>query len=245
VERCFQVTMKIFGTTLILICLPFVPVWAQSTPSITSVANAAGGSPTIAPNTFVAIKGLNLSQPGDSRTWLASDFINNQMPTALDGISVTVNSKSAFVEYISPTQINILTPPDTMPSTVPIQVTNNGVVSAVVQVPAQPVSPSFFFVQRAVCCRDARGREFSGPDDADSWSDDASETGRDCGVVRHRLRRDNAAGGERIGHANRGALAVARGDDRWHSGAGAVRGAGGARGVSVQRGGAVECTERR
>lgn len=136
--------MKIFGTTLILICLPFVPVWAQSTPSITSVANAAGGSPTIAPNTFVAVKGLNLSQPGDSRTWLASDFINNQMPTALDGISVTVNSKSAFVEYISPTQINILTPPDTMPSTVPIQVTNNGVVSAVVQVPAQPVSPSFF-----------------------------------------------------------------------------------------------------
>jgi hypothetical protein len=34
------------------------------------------------------------------------------MPTNLDGVSVTVKGKTAFVYYISPTQLNILTPPD-------------------------------------------------------------------------------------------------------------------------------------
>ena len=155
--------MQTIIRTLTLTFLPFLSVWAQNTPSIASVTNAAGGSPTIAPNTFVAIKGLNLSKPGDSRTWLASDFINNQMPTALDGISVTVNNKSAFVEYISPTQINILTPPDTMPSTVPIQVANNGVVSAAVQVPAQAVSPSFFLFSGPYVAATHANGSFLGP----------------------------------------------------------------------------------
>jgi uncharacterized protein (TIGR03437 family) len=47
--------------------------------------------------------------------WQGSDFTNGQMPTQLDGVSVTVNGKPAYVYYISPTQVNILTPPDPMP----------------------------------------------------------------------------------------------------------------------------------
>ena len=66
----------------------------------------------IAPNTWVEVKGRICSKAGDSRIWQTSDFVNNQMPTKLDGVSVTVNGKSAYVYYISPTQINILTPPD-------------------------------------------------------------------------------------------------------------------------------------
>ncbi len=65
------------------------------------------------------VKGQNLSKAGDSRTWQSSDFVNNTMPTKLDGVSVTVNGKSAFVYYISPTQVNILTPPDAIEGTVP------------------------------------------------------------------------------------------------------------------------------
>jgi uncharacterized protein (TIGR03437 family) len=40
-----------------------------------------------------------------------SDFVSNKMPTQLDGI-VTVSGWSAYVYYISPMQINILTPID-------------------------------------------------------------------------------------------------------------------------------------
>jgi uncharacterized protein (TIGR03437 family) len=78
------------------------------------VANAEGDVPLIAPNTWVKIKGTSLAPPGDSRFWQGSDFVNNRMPTQLDGVGATVNGRSAYVYYISPTQVNILTPPDAM-----------------------------------------------------------------------------------------------------------------------------------
>ncbi|HYW47383.1 MAG TPA: hypothetical protein VE959_31230 [Bryobacteraceae bacterium] len=66
------------------------------------------------------------------------------MPAQLDGVAVTVNGKSAYVYYISPTQVDILTPPDAMPEFVQVQLANAGVTSAQVTVQAQPDSPSFF-----------------------------------------------------------------------------------------------------
>jgi uncharacterized protein (TIGR03437 family) len=120
-------------------------------PAVSLVANAEGESPTIAPNTWVEIKGSNLAPMGFSSPacapgycWQASDFANNKMPTQLDGVSATVNGKSAFVYYISPAQLNILTPPDSMSGTVQVQVTNNGVPATAVTAQAQPLSPSFF-----------------------------------------------------------------------------------------------------
>lgn len=54
-----------------------------------------------------------------ARPWNSSDFLDGQMPTSLTGVSVQLigdfgsnSSYSAFVSYISPTQINILTPPN-------------------------------------------------------------------------------------------------------------------------------------
>jgi uncharacterized protein (TIGR03437 family) len=97
----------------ILAILPFAPVvWAQNSPVITLVANAEGGQVAIAPNTWVEVLGLNLAPSGDTRVWQAWDFVNGQVPAKLDGVSVTVNGKSAYLYYISPTQINVLTPPD-------------------------------------------------------------------------------------------------------------------------------------
>ena len=66
------------------------------------------------------------------------------MPVKLDGVSVTVNGKPAYVYFISPTQVNILTPPDAISGSVAVQVTNNGVASAAFTVAAQTASPSFF-----------------------------------------------------------------------------------------------------
>ena len=117
---------------------------AQNAPTITLVANAEGESPAIAPNTWVEVKGANLSRSGDSRIWQTSDFAQNQLPTNLDGVSVTVNGKSAYVYYISPTQVNILTPPDAMAGSVAVVVTNNGAISAPYTAQAQATSPSFF-----------------------------------------------------------------------------------------------------
>jgi uncharacterized protein (TIGR03437 family) len=117
---------------------------STSGPVIAEVANAEGESPVIAPNTWLEIKGVNLAPAGDSRIWQGSDFVGAQMPAQLDKVGATVNGKSAYVYYIGPTQINVLTPPDAMSGPVQVVVTNNGAVSASFTAQAQALSPSFF-----------------------------------------------------------------------------------------------------
>jgi len=117
------------------------------TPAIALVANAEGEGPTIAPNTWIEIKGIDLAPKQDAlnlRTWGAPDFVNNQMPVALDGVSATVNGNDAYVYYVSPSQVNVLTPPDAIPGSVNVVVTNNGISSTPFVAQAQPLSPSFF-----------------------------------------------------------------------------------------------------
>ena len=111
-------------------------------PAIVSIVNAFGGSATISPNTWVTITGTNLAP--DQRTWQASDFLNNRMPTALDGVSVTMNGKNAYVYYISANQLNVLTPPDLGTGAVQVQVNYKAAVSEPFIVQAQQYSPSFF-----------------------------------------------------------------------------------------------------
>jgi uncharacterized protein (TIGR03437 family) len=111
---------------------------------ISLVGNAFGDTPVIAPNTWVEIKGASLAPVGDRRIWQGPDFANNRLPTQMDGVSVTVNGKNAYLYYISPTQVNILTPPDPLPTFPQVQLTNNGVTSNLVFVEAQPLSLSFF-----------------------------------------------------------------------------------------------------
>jgi uncharacterized protein (TIGR03437 family) len=148
--------MRHLRRTLVLAILPISslvwPVaWAQPSPVITLVANAEGENPTIAPNTWVEIKGSNLAPTGVSSPdcapgycWQASDFVNGQMPVKLHGVNVTVNGKAAYIYYISPTQVNILTPPDTIQGPVTVQLANNVNFSPAYTVQEQTLSPSFF-----------------------------------------------------------------------------------------------------
>jgi uncharacterized protein (TIGR03437 family) len=122
----------------------YYPVTTPTGPIVSMVANAEGEAITIAPNTWVEIKGSNLAPPGEARIWQSSDFVNNKMPTKLDGVSVNVNGQSAYVYYISPTQINILTSPDAFPASAQIVVSNNGAANAPFNALGQPLSPSFF-----------------------------------------------------------------------------------------------------
>jgi uncharacterized protein (TIGR03437 family) len=116
-----------------------------SGPVVTSVTNAFGNSPTIAPNTWVAIKGVNLSA-SNSRIWQDADFAasNGQMPTSLDGVSVTMNGKNAYIYYISGSQLNVLSPPDLASGPVQVRVTSAGTTSAAFASQAQAASLSFF-----------------------------------------------------------------------------------------------------
>jgi len=110
-------------------------------PVITGVANAGGYEPTIAPATWVAIFGTNLSQ--FAYTWQANDFVNGALPTQVQGISVTVNGTAAYVYYISPNQINVLAPDDATTGPVPVVVTVAGQASNSFTVQKDAVSPAF------------------------------------------------------------------------------------------------------
>ncbi len=134
---------SIFGPGGSPVGLAPVPL-TTPTPAITQVANAEGAAPAIAPNTWVFIKGSNLAPAADSRIWQDSDFVNGQMPTQLDGVSVTVNGQPSYVYYVSPAQLNILTPPGAISGSVQVQVTTNGAISANFTAKAQAESPSFF-----------------------------------------------------------------------------------------------------
>jgi uncharacterized protein (TIGR03437 family) len=95
-----------------------------SQPVITTVRSAAGfgGYNFFASGSYLEIVGSNLA--GNTGTWQGSDFNGNNAPTAVQGTSVSINGKSGFVSYISPTQVNVQAPADTATGPVGITVTN-------------------------------------------------------------------------------------------------------------------------
>ena len=110
--------------------------------SANGVLNAAGFQTTVSPGSWVAIEGSNLS--GTTRLWGASDFVNGTLPLQLDGVKVTINNKPAYVEYVSPALVNVLSPADTSAGPVSVQVTNPNGTSQTVMANLQNVSPAFF-----------------------------------------------------------------------------------------------------
>lgn len=86
------------------------PAAAGAPPSITNAQSASGFGPfsSVAPGSWMEVFGSDLA--GDTRQWTGSDFNGNNAPTALDGTSVTVGGQSAFVYYISSTQVNVQVP---------------------------------------------------------------------------------------------------------------------------------------
>lgn len=124
----------------------------SANPSVvsTAVTNAAQATGGIAANTYVTIKGTNLA--ATKRTWVAADFgtTGKALPTALDGVGVTINGEPAYISYISPVQINVLTPAD-LPSSgqVTVVVSDNTLTSSSVSVTPQAVAPSFFLLDTA------------------------------------------------------------------------------------------------
>lgn len=70
--------------------------------------------------------------------------MNNALPTKLDGVSVTINNKPAYISYISSDQINAQASSDTAIGAVTVQVTNNGASGSLAAAQLQAASPAFF-----------------------------------------------------------------------------------------------------
>jgi uncharacterized protein (TIGR03437 family) len=113
-----------------------------ATPSISQVVSAASFQAPIEAGSWVMIQGANLAN--HTRVWQSSDFNGSSLPAQLDGASVTIDGKPAFVEYISPTQVNVLAPSDSATGAVSVVVDNNGALSAPAAAQYQAIAPAFF-----------------------------------------------------------------------------------------------------
>jgi uncharacterized protein (TIGR03437 family) len=105
---------------------------SSSAPTVSSggiiTAYAFGAFPAAASGSWIEIYGNNLAS--DARGWTGADFSGNTAPTALDGTSVTVGGQPAFVDYISPGQVDAQVPSNIGAGSQPVVVTTNGVASA-------------------------------------------------------------------------------------------------------------------
>lgn len=118
---------------------------ATGAPSLSGddpVVNAGSFKTGFASSGWISIFGSNLAP--DTRMWRSQDFVSNQLPTSLDGVSVQINGKPAFVSYISPRQLNVLAPDDTAEGPVSVQVSTGGGKSAVVTAMKQEFAPGLF-----------------------------------------------------------------------------------------------------
>lgn len=97
-------------------------------PSITSggivSASAFGGFSAATAGSWVEIYGTNLG-PSPAYTWAGSDFSGNNAPTTLQQVTVTVNGIKAFVDYVSPTQVNAQVPGGVGTGNASVVVTNS------------------------------------------------------------------------------------------------------------------------
>lgn len=112
-------------------------------PVVTGLANSASFQPAFAANTYISILGSGLANT--TRPWNASDFVNgNELPTSLNGVSVTAGGVPAYVQYISPQQVNIILPPMAAGTGVPLVVNVPGQQPVTAWLAAQNIAPAFF-----------------------------------------------------------------------------------------------------
>ncbi len=91
-----------------------------TTPSITTngVVPVYSSTPSIATGSWISIYGTGLAS--GTAVW------NGNFPTVLGQVAVTIDSKPAYLWYVSPTQINAQVPTDSNTGTVTVAVTTPG-----------------------------------------------------------------------------------------------------------------------
>jgi len=109
------------------------------------VATSFGGGFIITPGNWMEIYGKKLSPT--SRQWGGSDFNGNKAPNSLDNVKVLINGKSAFIDVVTPGQVNAQVPDGTgnvsVQAVSPNGTSNPVVVSAADRLPALLAPLSF------------------------------------------------------------------------------------------------------
>ena len=109
-------------------------------PVINAVLDSASGLPAIAPNSFVTIYGSGFtSWTGD---WSGS-APNGMLPTTLGGVQVRIDGKDCFVNYVSSSQLNVVTPFDAASGSVSVEVLTTQGTATATAVMAQ-IAPALF-----------------------------------------------------------------------------------------------------
>ena len=108
--------------------------------SANGVVNGASFQPGVTPNSWVTIQGTNLAPQTDD--WSHS-IVNGALPTSLDGVSVTMGGKPAYVYFISPGQLNVLAP-DVPAGPISVTVTTAAGASTAFSTTASAYGPAFF-----------------------------------------------------------------------------------------------------
>jgi uncharacterized protein (TIGR03437 family) len=94
----------------------------------------------MASNSYLTIQGTNLAST--TATWNNS-IVGGQLPTVLDGVTVSIEGYPAYISYISPTQINVLVPQLPV-GAFPVTVSNNGAVGDSSAIQGNQYAPAFF-----------------------------------------------------------------------------------------------------
>jgi uncharacterized protein (TIGR03437 family) len=118
---------------------------SSSAPAISAggiiTAYAFGAFPAVAPGSWIEIYGTNLA--ADSRGWTTADFNGNTAPTALDGTYVTIGGQRAFLDYISPGQVDAQVPSTIGTGSLPVVVTTAAGASAPLNITVNLEEPGF------------------------------------------------------------------------------------------------------
>jgi uncharacterized protein (TIGR03437 family) len=115
----------------------------SDTPAIAptgGVLDGASFQPGISPGSWITIYGTNLSSATD--TWVNA-IVKGALPTSLDGVSVMVGDQAAYIEYVSPTQIDAVAP-SVAAGLVPVTVTTAIGTSQAAMVQLSAEQPAFF-----------------------------------------------------------------------------------------------------
>ncbi|MEO5925641.1 MAG: IPT/TIG domain-containing protein [Bryobacteraceae bacterium] len=111
-------------------------------PTISSVisAGAFGAFPSFAPGSWIEIYGTNFSV--GTQQWGGSDFEGLVFaPTKIGGATVSIGGKAAYVNYVSPTQINVQVPSGVATGASTLTVTTPKGTSAPFAVNVESVKP--------------------------------------------------------------------------------------------------------
>lgn len=141
-----DITLKVTNSTGLTATATAKVTISVAAPTVTlsavdPVVNGASFGKTLGWGGWLTIRGTNLART--TRTWTGTDFVNGKLPEAIDGVSVKINGKPAYIYFVSPGQLNILAPDDVATGNVALEVTSpEG--KATITVNMQALAPAFF-----------------------------------------------------------------------------------------------------